>query len=522
MLLIQWMQVDQHKVKGMEKTGVNGGVKVDFEGLPIGGGRGRFRFPHIRGATGKFRLFGHYVHVQFLLLACFELALIFALSVAIYNHFIVVESAVLERASILLTFERGAKIALMAVFFVLYMVAMGLYDTRQREKLSGLVARLITALFLAAMTLTVLYYFFPSLSAGDGLLKASAVASVASLALIRAVFYKFVDGRVLLRRVLVLGTGKKALNIDRLRRKADMRGFHLVGFFTLDENQPLHVDQSRTVKFDKSLSTYTLENDIDEIVIALDDRRQHLPMEELLNCRMSGVDITDTLDFFERESALIQLDLVQPSWLIHADGFKRNFIRSAVKRSFDILVSVGLLLLSAPLMFLTALAILLEGRGKGPVFYNQQRVGRNGECFNVHKFRSMRTDAEADGIARWAQEEDPRITRVGAFIRKYRLDELPQLWNVLVGEMSLVGPRPERPEFVKTLCQANPLYKERHRVCPGITGWAQLCYPYGASAEDSMSKLQYDLYYVKNHGLFLDAYTLIQTVEVVLFKKGAR
>jgi len=256
--------------------------------------------------------------------------------------------------------------------------------------------------------------------------------------------------------------------------------------------------------------------------VALDDRRQSLPTDDLLNCRMSGIDITDTLDFFERESALIQLDLVQPSWLIHADGFKRNFIRSSVKRSFDILVSVFLLVLSAPFMLLTALAILLECGGKGPVFYSQLRVGRNGRCFNVHKFRSMKTDAEADGVARWAQKEDPRITRIGSFIRKYRLDELPQLWNVLVGEMSLVGPRPERPEFVKELHQANPLYKERHRVCPGITGWAQLCYPYGASAEDSMSKLQYDLYYVKNHGLFLDAYTLIQTIEVVLFKKGSR
>ncbi|PCJ37980.1 MAG: hypothetical protein COA75_01830 [Cellvibrionales bacterium] len=503
----------------MEKVEARCSAKTNVDELPAGAqGIGGFNLPHVRGATGKFRLFGHYVHVQFLLLALFELAVIYSISLAIYNYFIVVAT----ESSTYFVPEVGAKLALMDVVFVMFMVAMGLYDTRQRERLSGLVMRLIAALFFAAIALTVLYQFIPQLSAGDGLLKASAVASVASLAVIRALFYRFIDGRVLLRRVLVVGTGKKALLIDRLRRKADMRGFHLVGFVESGANQASPVDQNRILKFDKSLCAYALENDIDEIVVALDDRRQSLPTDDLLNCRMSGIDITDTLDFFERESALIQLDLVQPSWLIHADGFKRNLIRTSVKRSFDILVSVFLLVLSVPFMLLTALAILLECGGKGTVFYSQQRVGRNGRCFNVHKFRSMKTDAEADGVARWAQKEDPRITRVGSSIRKYRLDELPQLWNVLVGEMSLVGPRPERPEFVKELCQANPLYKERHRVCPGITGWAQLCYPYGASAEDSMSKLQYDLYYVKNHGLFLDAYTLIQTVEVVLFKKGSR
>ena len=503
----------------MEKLDTGLVAEADFNDQPVELERiGGFRLPRARGVTGKFRLFGHYVHVQFLLLALSELVVIFSISVAIYNYFIAINTEVATQSALVV----GAKIALMSIVFVFFMVAMGLYDTRQRERLSGLVMRLIAALFFAAIAMTILYQLIPSLSAGDGLLKASALASVSSLALVRALFYKFIDGRVLLRRVLVVGAGKNALFIDRLRRKADMRGFHLVGFVESESGQASQVDQTRILACDESLCAYALANDIDEIVLALNDRRQSLPTDELLNCRMSGIDITDTLDFFERESALIQLDLVQPSWLIHTSGFKRNFIRTSVKRSFDIIVSTCLLALSAPFMLLTALAILLECRGKGPVFYSQQRVGRNGRCFNVHKFRSMKTDAEADGVARWAQKEDPRVTRVGSFIRKYRLDELPQLWNVLVGEMSLVGPRPERPEFVKELCQANPLYKERHRVCPGITGWAQLCYPYGASAEDSMSKLQYDLYYVKNHGLFLDAYTLIQTIEVVLFKKGSR
>lgn len=503
----------------MEKLDTGLVARTNFKDKSVDSEReGGFRLLRARGITGKFRLFGHYVHAQFLLLAVSELVIIFSISMAIYNYFLPVNTEIAMKSAI----EIAGKIALMSIVFLFFMVAMGLYDTRQRERLSGLVMRLIAVLFFAVVAMKMLYQFIPFLSVGDGLLEISALASVSSLALVRALFYKFVDGRVLLRRVLVVGTGENAQFIDRLRRKADMRGFSLVGFVGSELDEAHKVDQSRVLTFEGSLSSYALANDIDEIVLALDERRKNFPTDELLNCRMSGIDVTDTVDFFERESALIQLDLVQPSWFIHSDGCKRHFIRASVKRSFDIMVSIGLLVLSAPFMLLTSVAIMLESRGKGSVLYSQQRVGRNGQCFNVHKFRSMKTDAEADGIARWAQREDPRITRVGSFIRKYRLDELPQLWNVLIGEMSLVGPRPERPEFVKELCQANPLYKERHRVCPGITGWAQLCYPYGASAEDSMSKLQYDLYYVKNYGLFLDAYTLIQTVEVVLFKKGSR
>ncbi|MDF1831230.1 MAG: TIGR03013 family PEP-CTERM/XrtA system glycosyltransferase [Porticoccaceae bacterium] len=506
-------------MKQMEKLNTGLIARTSFKDKTVDLERGDgFRLPRARGITGKFRLFGHYVHAQFLLLAMSELVIIFSISTAIYNYFLPANTEIATQSAL----EIGGKIALMSIVFMFFMVAMGLYDTRQRERLSGLVMRLIAVLFFAVVAMKLFYRFTPSLSAGDGLLEISALASVSGLALIRALFYKFVDGRVLLRRVLVVGTGENAQFIDRLRRKADMRGFRLVGFIESELGQAPQVDQSRILTFEGSLSSYAIANDIDEIVLALDERRKNIPTDELLNCRMKGIDITDTVDFFERESALIQLDLVQPSWFIHSGGCNRHFIRASVKRSFDIMVSIGLLVLSAPLMLLTSVAIMLESRGKGPVLYSQQRVGRNGQCFNVHKFRSMKTDAEADGVARWAQKEDPRITRVGSFIRKYRLDELPQLWNVLIGEMSLVGPRPERPEFVKELCQANPMYKERHRVCPGITGWAQLCYPYGASAEDSMSKLQYDLYYVKNYGLFLDAYTLIQTIEVVLFKKGSR
>ncbi|MDF1530536.1 MAG: TIGR03013 family PEP-CTERM/XrtA system glycosyltransferase, partial [Sedimenticola sp.] len=267
---------------------------------------------------------------------------------------------------------------------------------------------------------------------------------------------------------------------------------------------------------------FAMQNHIDEIVIAPDDRRRKLPLDGLIDCRMSGVAITDLLDFFERETEKIRLDLIQPSWLIYANGFKRNILRSFAKRTFDIVVSSLLLIVCSPFMALTALAIFISSKGRGPILYKQSRVGRDGKCFNLIKFRSMRTDAEQDGIARWAKENDSRVTRVGSFIRKYRLDELPQLWNIFVNDMSLVGPRPERPEFVEKLCKINTLYRERHRVTPGLAGWAQVCYPYGASKKDSMEKLQYDLYYVKNHGLLFDFYILVQTAEIIFFTKGVR
>lgn len=503
----------------MEKIERGTVSKKSFDDLHRGAAeRGRFSLPRIRGATGKFRLFGHYVHAQFLLLALSELLVIFVVGLSIESYLLASTPAVGEYSVLWM----GARIALMAVVFVLFMAAVGLYDTRQRERLSGLVVRLIAALLLGSVALTFLYTLLPSFSVSNDLLKITALTSVLSLAVMRALFYKFIDGQVLLRRVLVVGAGRKARLINKLRRKSDTRGFHLVGFVELNTTDSSPMLDNRVIQLDGSLCDYSQENDIDEIVLALDEQCQSIPARDLLDCRKHGVDVTEILDFFERESALIQLDLVQPSWLVHTGSIRKCFLRAAIKRSFDIVLSLALLALTAPLMLLAAMGIWIESRGKGPIFYSQRRVGLDNKCFNVHKFRSMKTDAEADGVARWAQEDDPRITRVGAFIRKYRIDELPQLWNVLVGEMSLVGPRPERPEFVQGLCQANPLYKERHRVCPGITGWAQLCYPYGASQDDSMSKLQYDLYYVKNHGLFLDVYTLIQTVEVVLFKKGSR
>ncbi|WP_293264327.1 TIGR03013 family XrtA/PEP-CTERM system glycosyltransferase [Neptunomonas sp.] len=471
--------------------------------------RVKLRFCH-----GKFRVFGHYVHAQFLLLAFFEFALLGFLSYSVHFSF-------LKEGERLLVSDFSS-VLLPVVLVSLNLCAMGLYDTRQRQGLVGVLSRLVVAIVIGISLTVVINYFFPYTYGGYAVLPVTALVSLASLMLVRALFYSFIDGKVLRRRILVLGTGNRASYIDKLRRKADMRGVDLVGFIQLNPADESFVSKERVVSSGGCIRNFAMLRDVDEIVIALDDRRVKFPVKELLDCRMSGIDVIDMLDFFERERGLIQLDLLQPGWLIFAKGFSPDVFRAFKKRSVDMLVSLGLIVVFSPFMLLTALAIFIESRGAGDILYRQKRVGRNGHDFDVIKFRSMRTDAEADGKARWATENDTRVTVVGNFIRKYRLDELPQLWNVLSGDMSLVGPRPERPEFVSRLNHLNSLYEERHRLSPGVTGWAQLCYPYGASDADSIQKLQYDLYYIKNHSIFLDMYILIQTVEVVLFKKGSR
>jgi sugar transferase (PEP-CTERM system associated) len=254
----------------------------------------------------------------------------------------------------------------------------------------------------------------------------------------------------------------------------------------------------------------------------MDDRRQGFPVHEFLECRLAGIEVLELQTFLERETGKVHLDIMNPSWIIFGTGFNTSLLNRAFERAFDLLVSALLLVLASPLMLLTALAIRLEDGWNAPILYRQARVGRFGESFDVIKFRSMRIDAESGRGAQWAVRDDPRVTRVGAFIRKVRIDELPQLWNVLRGAMSFVGPRPERPEFVSQLEEKIPYYRERHTVKPGITGWAQLCYPYGSSERDAVEKLQYDLYYVKNRSLIFDFVIIVQTVEVVLWGKGAR
>jgi sugar transferase (PEP-CTERM system associated) len=256
-------------------------------------------------------------------------------------------------------------------------------------------------------------------------------------------------------------------------------------------------------------------------VVAMDDRRRGFPILELLECRLAGIDVTELLSFLERETGRVRIDVLNPSWMIFGEGFRRDTLRLMSSRSLDLLASSILVLITLPLMLATWLAIKLEEGWSAPVLYRQERVGLGGRTFRLLKFRSMRTDAEANG-AQWAAKEDARVTRVGAVIRKFRIDELPQMLNVLRGHMSFVGPRPERPEFVADLAQKIPYYIQRHCVKPGITGWAQLCYPYGSSEQDALEKLQYDLYYIKNNSLLFDLAILVQTAEVVFMGQGAR
>jgi sugar transferase (PEP-CTERM system associated) len=260
---------------------------------------------------------------------------------------------------------------------------------------------------------------------------------------------------------------------------------------------------------------------VDQIVIAIRERREgRLPVQELLECKLNGVKITELTTFFEREYRQVLLESLNPSWMVLGEGFRQGFLRAAVKRLFDLVVSGVLLLLALPILFVTALCIIAESGF--PVFYRQERCGEDGRVFTLFKLRSMKNDAESGGTPRWAAADDDRTTKVGRIIRKLRIDELPQVINVLRGEMSFVGPRPERPFFVEQLEKQIPYYALRHCAKPGITGWAQVSYPYGASLDDAVEKLQYDLYYVKNHRLFLDLMILIATVEVVLWGKGAR
>jgi sugar transferase (PEP-CTERM system associated) len=257
----------------------------------------------------------------------------------------------------------------------------------------------------------------------------------------------------------------------------------------------------------------------DEIVVSVGDRRNGaFPVRQLLECALGGVPVTDSASFFEREACQIRVDALHPSFLIFGGGFDQSLLRAAIKRAFDLLASLAIGLAAMPVMLLTALAIKIEDGG--PVFYQQERVGRDNRVFKVLKFRSMRQDAEQDGMPKWAVLDDPRVTMVGHWIRKLRIDELPQMLNVFRGEMSFVGPRPERAYFVEHLCEQIAYYNVRHGIKPGITGLAQVRYGYGASVDDAVRKLQYDLYYVKNNSLFLDLLILFDTVQVVLFGKG--
>lgn len=460
------------------------------------------------------RVFNHHVKIPFLLLGLIEVVgIVGAVYAAMFVRFWPVK----------IPYEQAwLQTLVFSLIMLLAMISSGLYQARLREGGLGFILRLLASYLMGIAGASVMFYIFPDLFFGRGVLILAVAISFVFITSVRTYLY-FFKPNIFKRRILVLGSGKRASALTELRRRVDQFGFVILGFVHMRGELDI-VATEKIIKIDTPLVQYVSKYDVDEIVLAIDDRRKGLPMQELLDCKMHGIDIVDVVSFFERETGKIRIDQLQPSWLLFSDGFKQSVLRNSVKRIFDLLASGFLLALSWPLMLMTAVAIWAENGFKSgtPILYRQVRVGIDGRPFQVFKFRSMVVNAEQGGKAQWATKNDSRVTTVGKIIRKTRIDELPQMYNVFRGDMSFVGPRPERPEFVVMLAEKIHYYSERHRVKPGITGWAQLLYPYGSTEQDALEKLQYDLYYVKNQSVFLDFLILLQTAEVVLFGRGAR
>jgi len=466
------------------------------------------------------RIFRQYIPVPFLVLGMAEFLLAMSAVYAGASLWAYFAETQVDQAGILPIWPKALSFALVVL---LSQVSMGLYQRRFRFALAGMILRIGISFAASAITLSLLYYIAPDLFLGRGILGLSFLVAAALIVCARILFIRTLKQDQLKRRILVLGAGKNAAQISRqLRRRVDQQGFVIVGHVHVRGEHDV-VDESLVLRPEITLLALAKQLEVDEIVVAVGERRRKgFPVHDLLDCKLSGIDVIDLLSFFERETGKIKLDLLNPSWMIFSDGFDQGKGMSTRKRIFDIIVSIILLSVAWPFMLAVAIAIKIEGKGRGSIIYRQIRVGQHWRLFNVYKFRSMREDAEQGGKAQWAKKNDDRVTRVGKFIRKTRLDELPQIFNVLKGDMSFVGPRPERPEFVTKLSEQIPYFSERHRVKPGITGWAQICYPYGASEKDSLEKLQFDLYYIKNYSLFLDMVIILQTAHSVIAGKGGR
>ncbi|HEY7170301.1 MAG TPA: TIGR03013 family XrtA/PEP-CTERM system glycosyltransferase [Vicinamibacterales bacterium] len=410
------------------------------------------------------------------------------------------------------------KIALVTVLCQLCFYYNDLYDLTVVSSSRELVIRLLQAAGAAAIVLAVACFVVPSLILDPGTFVTALGVFVISVLTWRLAFNYLARDPHLEERVLIIGTGYTARMLaQQIGRQQDF-AYRLVGF--VDEGEAEVVRHHDVLGNATDIRRIVAEQHVDRIIVGLSDRRGRLPIEELLSAKLSGVRVEDATTTYERLTGKILIDDLKPSWLIFSDGFRASRITRIVKRMLDLALSLIGFIVASPLMALTALAIRLDS--PGPILYTQERVGENGRVFTVVKFRSMRTDAEQAGRPVWASDKDDRITRVGRFIRLARLDELPQLWNVARGDMSFVGPRPERPFFVEQLSREIPFYLQRHAVKPGVTGWAQVKYQYGSSIEDAMEKLRYDLYYIKHMSIFFDLTIVLDTVKVILFGKGAK
>lgn len=461
------------------------------------------------------RLFKHYVPHSVLLLGVIDFLLLLAAGEAgwllrLWQLGGPADPADAQRLPHLLTFAAVLQLA---------MVGVGVYWVDALRSMRIAAARLVVAVSLGVILLSLVFFLLPAVTFWRSNLLYAMLLAFALLFAARLAFGQALGGEAFKRRILVLGAGPRAARLEALAR-GEGAGFAIAGYVGMNDG-PQAVPNAVNRDHIASLTSHVVRLRVTEVVLALEERRNALPLADLLRIKTTGVHVNEFSSFLERETGRVDLDTLNPSWLIFSDGFSSGRRLSAAgKRLFDIIVSGAILLVLWPLILVAAIAVKLESRG--PVLFRQRRVGLYGENFEILKLRSMREDAEVGGKAVWAQKDDPRVTRVGSVIRKLRIDELPQAWTVLTGKMSLVGPRPERPQFVADLEARLPYYAERHVVKPGITGWAQINFPYGASVEDARQKLEYDLYYAKNYTPFLDLLILLQTVRVVLFPEGAR
>ncbi len=400
------------------------------------------------------------------------------------------------------------------------LVTMGLYRARQRPTLWEGIARVMVGVGVGGLGYVLFFYLFPLHNTGRLTLAIAMVISFVLLSVIRLILLRVLDSSPAKRRVLIIGSGRVAARVGMLRRRSDRRRFDVIGFVPGNEAErefamrngigPLYLQEA------------DLENlRVDEVVVALDERRGSFPTARLLRHRYLGIPVRDIVDFLESETGKIDLDVLHPGWLIFAASGHSRWGARLLKRFFDVAAAVTLLIVTSPFQAAVILSIWAEEGIRAPLLYRQQRVGRGGKVFELLKFRSMNVDAESASGPLWApRKNDGRVTRTGRLIRRFRIDELPQLVNVIRGEMSIVGPRPERPEFVEQLNGNVSLYDYRHCMQPGLTGWAQLNFPYGASVEDATEKLKYDLFYIKNTSIVFDLFILMQTLEVVIWGRA--
>ena len=459
------------------------------------------------------RLFKHYIPHAVMLLAMLDFALLVLageLAWQLRAHQIGMKPGLFA--------DRALALSGSAAVVWLAMVAVGVYGPYALRSLRFASARLLVSISLGILALVAIDFVVQTEAFWRSTLFYGMFFAIAMMVIDRLLLNSFLGSSAFRRRVMVLGSGDRA---QRLRELGDLpeSGFVCVSYIAMNDGERV-VEEAISREAIHDLGRFVENLGVSEVVLALQERRNALPLKDLLRIKTKGVHVNDFSSFLERETGRVDLDTVNPSWLIFSDGFSSSrMLSSAAKRVFDIVASSLLLLITFPIILL--FAILVKMDSKGPAFFRQKRVGLFGEGFDVIKLRSMSADAEKDG-AKWAEENDPRVTRIGRLIRKVRIDELPQTWSVLKGQMSFVGPRPEVPTFVEDLEEQLPFYAERHMVKPGITGWAQINYPYGASIEDSRKKLEYDLYYAKNYTPFLDLVILLQTVRVVLWPEGAR